>query len=67
MRTGLNYIGGGFCRASVYNVEEDKWDVLPDMNTNMEYFTGAFADGKFHVMGTSSRFEVFDSDTGSWT
>ncbi|GLJ42470.1 hypothetical protein SUGI_0880170 [Cryptomeria japonica] len=65
---GLIYIGGGFGRASVYNVEEDKWDVLPDMNTHMQCFTGAFADGKFYVMGISFRsFEVFDSYTRSWT
>ncbi|GLJ46883.1 hypothetical protein SUGI_0988920 [Cryptomeria japonica] len=74
---GVIYVAGGFSNdefdnpvrnASVYNVEEDKWDVLPDMNTDLEYFRGAFADGKFYVMGIPSdpSFEVFDSYTRSW-
>ncbi|GLJ13391.1 hypothetical protein SUGI_0211280 [Cryptomeria japonica] len=71
---GLIYVGGG-CEsygnpvrsASVYNVEEDKWDVLPDMNTYIQNSKGAFADGKFYVIGTSGSFEVFDSQTRSWT
>ncbi|XP_059073145.1 F-box/kelch-repeat protein At1g80440-like [Cryptomeria japonica] len=76
---GLIYVGGGFDKsrkpvrsASVYNVEEDKWDVLPDMNALQVYtystFKGAFADGKFYVMGTRSApsFEAFDSYTRSW-
>ncbi|GLJ13573.1 hypothetical protein SUGI_0215620 [Cryptomeria japonica] len=71
---GLIYVGGGYHHqegnhiyclgsASVYNVEEDKWDVLPDMNTWGSI--GAFADGKFYVMGYD-KFEVFDSYTRSW-
>ncbi|GLJ13361.1 hypothetical protein SUGI_0210690 [Cryptomeria japonica] len=72
---GLIYVGGGFhCKypvasASVYNVEEDRWDLLPDMNTCMDDFTGAFADGKFYVMGDGHycrTIEVFDSYTRSW-
>ncbi|XP_057872335.2 F-box/kelch-repeat protein At1g80440 [Cryptomeria japonica] len=72
---GLIYVAGGYGRlrnpvrsASVYNVEEDKWDLLSDMNTYMEDFTGAFAGGKFYVMGkpTWPTFEVFDSYTRSW-
>ncbi|GLJ13378.1 hypothetical protein SUGI_0210970 [Cryptomeria japonica] len=51
---GLIYMAGGYSRlgaepvrsASVYNVEEDKWDLLPDMNN----FRGVFAEGKFYVM-----------------
>ncbi|GLJ13372.1 hypothetical protein SUGI_0210820 [Cryptomeria japonica] len=77
---GLIYVGGGFnCRfgltsASVYNVEEDRWDLLPNMNSCMDGFTGVFADSKFYVM--DHRFyvmenhyrttEVFDSYTRSW-
>ncbi|GLJ13355.1 hypothetical protein SUGI_0210610 [Cryptomeria japonica] len=72
---GLIYVGGGFdCKypvtsSSVYNVEEDRWDLLPDMNTCMDDFTGAFADGKFYVMGDGHycrTIEVFDSYTRSW-
>ncbi|XP_057817986.1 F-box/kelch-repeat protein At1g15670 [Cryptomeria japonica] len=73
---GLIYVGGGLDRlyigsavrsASVYNVEEDKWDLLPDMNTYMEpYPTGVFAEGKFYVMGYSDSIEVFDSYTRNW-
>ncbi|GLJ13574.1 hypothetical protein SUGI_0215640 [Cryptomeria japonica] len=70
---GLIYVGGGFYQegiyldglrsASVYNVEEDKWDVLPDMNTSGSI--GAFADGKFYVMDYD-KFGVFDAYTRSW-
>ncbi|GLJ53287.1 hypothetical protein SUGI_1135720 [Cryptomeria japonica] len=58
----------GICSASVYNVEEDKWDILPDMNTYLEFFLGTFADGKFYVMSHPSgpSFEVFDSYARSW-
>ncbi|GLJ13827.1 hypothetical protein SUGI_0220840 [Cryptomeria japonica] len=74
---GLIYVGGGHDRifhigkpvrsASVYNVEEDKWDLLPDMNTYMEpYSIGLFSEGKFYVMGYSDSIEVFDSQTRSW-
>ncbi|GLJ13386.1 hypothetical protein SUGI_0211190 [Cryptomeria japonica] len=77
---GLIYVGGGFDRsgkpvrsASVYNVEEDKWDVLPDINALVvdmyTIFRSAFADGKFYVMGSWSApsFEAFDSYTRSET
>ncbi|GLJ13354.1 hypothetical protein SUGI_0210600 [Cryptomeria japonica] len=72
---GLIYVGGAFryCKygltsASVYNVEEDRWDLLPDMNTCMDAFTGAFADSKFYVMGNRHCHtnEVFDCYTKSW-
>ncbi|GLJ53360.1 hypothetical protein SUGI_1137730 [Cryptomeria japonica] len=74
---GLIYVAGGsgddtfnspVRSAFVYNVEEDKWDVLPDMNTYLEFFLGAFVDGKFYVMGNPSgpSFEIFDSYTRSW-
>ncbi|XP_059073147.1 F-box/kelch-repeat protein At1g80440-like [Cryptomeria japonica] len=69
---GLIYMAGGYSRlgaepvrsASVYNVEEDKWDLLPDMNN----FRGVFAEGKFYVMDNRycRTIEVFDSYTRSW-
>ncbi|GLJ13389.1 hypothetical protein SUGI_0211240 [Cryptomeria japonica] len=80
---GLIYVAGGFTSSyidarwqiysnpvqsvSVYNVEEDKWDDLPDLNTYVSRSCGAFAEGKFYVMSTSLIFEVFDSYTRSWT
>ncbi|GLJ15562.1 hypothetical protein SUGI_0255680 [Cryptomeria japonica] len=78
---GLIYVGGGYSfypndvkwerngsSALVYNVEEDKWDFLPDMNTHMADCTGVFVDGKFYVVENHSgiTFEVFDSYTRSW-
>ncbi|GLJ13379.1 hypothetical protein SUGI_0210980 [Cryptomeria japonica] len=72
---GLIYVAGGYGgfynpvrSASVYNVEEDKWHRLPNMNTYMEDLRGVFADGKFYVLGKPSwrTFEVFDSYTRSW-
>ncbi|GLJ42518.1 hypothetical protein SUGI_0881430 [Cryptomeria japonica] len=73
---GLIYVAGGYDwsrhrvrRASVYNMEEDKWDFLPDMNTDMAGSTGVFADGKFYVVDSALfgfTFEVFDSYTRSW-
>ncbi|GLJ10537.1 hypothetical protein SUGI_0130020 [Cryptomeria japonica] len=73
---GLIYVAGGkdnFANwvrsASVCNVEEDKWNFLPDMNTYMEYCDGVFSDGKFYVYSgprIEPTFEVFDSYTRSW-
>ena len=87
---GLIYVGGGYDRfhsredfslladpvrsASVYNVEEDKWEDLPDMNTSMEPrqvggivpFRGVFVDGRFYVKSYPGVFEVFDSYSKAW-
>ena len=70
---GLIYVAGGYMfgdpisSASVYNVEEDKWEDLPDMNSYMGFFPqGVFSDGKFYVMQSLECFEVFDSYRRSW-
>ncbi|GLJ15560.1 hypothetical protein SUGI_0255620 [Cryptomeria japonica] len=54
--------------ASVYNVEEDKWDFLPDMNTKIADCSGVYVDGKFYVVYSQAGifFQVFDSYTRSW-
>ncbi|GLJ18028.1 hypothetical protein SUGI_0318120 [Cryptomeria japonica] len=68
---GLIYVGGGYerghrhHRATVYNVEEDNWDFLPYKKTSGSI--GAFANGKFYVMGSSGIFKVFNSYMRSWT
>ncbi|GLJ10535.1 hypothetical protein SUGI_0129970 [Cryptomeria japonica] len=74
---GLIYVAGGHCIfakdvrrcTSVYNVEEDKWDFLPDMNAYMPSYSAVFSDGKFYVYSGGEiepTFEVFDPYTRSW-
>ena len=80
---GQIYVGGGYedalllidapwlPSASVYNVEEDKWEDLPQISTFIEpyisdLFKGVFVDGKFYMMRDLDRFDVFDTHTRSW-
>jgi hypothetical protein len=79
---GLIYVAGGrdehgntLATAEAYDVEADKWEILPPMTQNRERSQGVFMDGKFMVIsGTNEDFdprversaEVFDAKTGSW-
>jgi hypothetical protein len=77
--TGLVYVAGGInehykplAAAEVYNVEEDKWEILPRMIQNHgEGCQGVFMEGKFVVLllrggKFHGRTEVFDPNTGTW-
>ncbi|GLJ35157.1 hypothetical protein SUGI_0707650 [Cryptomeria japonica] len=68
---GLIYIAGGMDNdeksefgAAVYDVDQNKWELLPDMNQSGG-FTGAFLDDKFWVMKGNLQ-EVFDVNTRTW-
>ena len=79
---GLIYVAGGkdhnnraFRAAEVYDVEEDKWKILPPMSQARIECQGVFMDGKFIVIsgyyGWIDRFsrsaEVFDTGEGVWS
>ncbi|GLJ04657.1 hypothetical protein SUGI_0000760 [Cryptomeria japonica] len=80
---GLIYVAGGhdqnknaLRRAAAYNVEKDKWEVLPDMQSERDECHGAFLQGKFYVISgyetqSQGRFErsaqVFDPETRLWS
>ncbi|GLJ52017.1 hypothetical protein SUGI_1105750 [Cryptomeria japonica] len=78
----LVYIAGGCKRpfkrgfsrplpeAFVYNVEKNKWDFLPAMNSVplLDLCVGAFLDDKFYVVPRQSqRGQVYDPKTRLWT
>ncbi|GLJ14974.1 hypothetical protein SUGI_0244460 [Cryptomeria japonica] len=79
---GLVYIGGGYngpyteerspyqLEAFVYNVEENKWNSLPPMNSDplLDLCAGVFLDGKFYVVlhQQSESAQVYDPHTRLW-
>ncbi|GLJ06603.1 hypothetical protein SUGI_0042840 [Cryptomeria japonica] len=78
----LIYVAGGheddknaLRSAEVYDVEDDRWDVLPDMNEGRDECASVFIDGILFVMSgytteMQGRFEcsvqVFDSNSRIW-
>jgi N-acetylneuraminic acid mutarotase len=80
---GLIYVAGGhdenknaLWAAEDYDVEEDKWEILPPMSQERDECQGVFMDGKFTVISgytteSQGRFErsaeVFDPSTGVWS
>jgi len=80
---GLIYVAGGHDEnknalraAEVYDVEEDKWEILPQMSQERDECQGMFMDGKFTVISgyrteSQGRFdrsaEVFDPSTALWS
>jgi hypothetical protein len=79
---GLIYVAGGrdergniLATAEVYDVEEDKWEILPPMAQKREGSRGVFFEGKFMVISGGTRdlqrrvdksAEAFDAKTGTW-
>ncbi|KAH9313876.1 hypothetical protein KI387_022503, partial [Taxus chinensis] len=72
---GFIYVAGGYNivhgpkflgAAAIYRVEEDEWEILPNMNRDIKG-EGAFIDGKFYVIDESRSAEVFHPDTRRWT
>ena len=77
---GLVYVAAGIDRslnplsaAETYNVEEDKWDILPPMiQPHGPSCHSVFMEGKFMVLTTrnghrmNGRVEVFNPSAGTW-
>ncbi len=62
--------------ADVYNLDTDRWELLPDMSEERDECAGAVLDSKFFVIsgyGTNSQgqfvssADVFDPATGTWS
>lgn len=80
---GVVYVAGGhddnknaLRGAEVYDVENNAWEILPDMNSERDECRGALVGGKFYVISGyktqwQGRFErsseVFDPETKTWT
>ena len=72
---GKDHNNRAFRAAEVYDVEEDKWKILPPMSQARIECQGVFMDGKFIVIsgyyGWIDRFsrsaEVFDTGEGVWS
>ncbi|GLJ34249.1 hypothetical protein SUGI_0688220 [Cryptomeria japonica] len=75
---GSIYIAGGFSKygrrrrlreAAIYKVDEDKWELLPEMNQGIDRCMGVFIEGMFYVIGNMccNKCERFDPETGEWT
>jgi hypothetical protein len=74
--TGLVYVAGGvgvgaetgpLAAAEAYNVEEDKWEILPPMiQPHGLACDGVFMEGKFMVFTEDISAEVFDPSAGTW-
>ncbi|GLJ34833.1 hypothetical protein SUGI_0701550 [Cryptomeria japonica] len=72
---GSIYIAGGYDTiagrklrdAAVYKVDEDKWELLPQMYENVgRYCRGFFIEGMFYVL-YRYRTQRFDPNTRVWT
>ncbi|KAH9292598.1 hypothetical protein KI387_042216 [Taxus chinensis] len=72
---GFIYVAGGYNvghghqfggAAAVYRVEEDEWESLPNMNTDIKGEVTVI-DGKFYVSDEFGSGEVFHPDTRHWT
>ena len=79
---GLIYVAGGedgrgnsLSTVEAYDVEEDRWEILPPMTHNRQLSEGVYLDGKFMVISgmsfggvvaVESSAEVFDEATGRW-
>eukprot|EP00253_Pinus_taeda_P006837 PITA_06837 len=79
---GLIYVAGGqdergnsLSTVEAYDVEEDRWEILPPMTHNRHLSAGVYLDGKFMVISGMSfggavavenSAEVFDEATGRW-
>ncbi|GLJ34962.1 hypothetical protein SUGI_0703490 [Cryptomeria japonica] len=46
----LVYIAGRSKKAAVYDVGEDKWELLPEMPHSISWARGYYIDGMFHVV-----------------
>jgi hypothetical protein len=74
--TGLVYVAGGankdfhpLAAAEAYNVEENKWEILPPMiQPHGGECHGVFMEGKFMVLsgGEDRSAEVFEPSAGTW-
>ncbi|GLJ34845.1 hypothetical protein SUGI_0701730 [Cryptomeria japonica] len=73
---GTIYIAGGFTKirpghalreAAVYKVDEDKWELLPEMHQEIDSCRGVFIEGIFYVIGRDNRTQRFDPTTRVWT
>ncbi|GLJ34846.1 hypothetical protein SUGI_0701740 [Cryptomeria japonica] len=71
---GSIYIAGGRTNfnprralrdAAVYKVDEDKWELLPEMHQEVGVCTGVSFKGMFYVIGNTC--QRFDSNTGLWS
>eukprot|EP00253_Pinus_taeda_P010965 PITA_10965 len=72
--TGLVYVAGGdgeheprLASVEAYNVETDKWEILPPMIEPHGFGCRSFfMDGKLMVLEEFERREVFDPSEGTW-
>ncbi|GLJ34539.1 hypothetical protein SUGI_0694620 [Cryptomeria japonica] len=60
------YINNKLREAAVYKVDEDKWELLPEMNQEMYPCRGVFIEGMFYVIGYNG-CQRFDPTTRVWT
>ena len=59
---------GVLCEAAVYKVDEDKWEILPNMHRRMGLSSGVFMDGMFYVIGVPREgSQRYDPNRGVWT
>ncbi|GLJ34522.1 hypothetical protein SUGI_0694220 [Cryptomeria japonica] len=75
---GSIYIAGGYNKyggnndhlreAAIYKVDEDKWELLPEMPQEIGNCKGVFIEGMFYVIGiVNNRCQRFDPNTRVWT
>ncbi|GLJ34826.1 hypothetical protein SUGI_0701310 [Cryptomeria japonica] len=74
---GSIYIAGGCAKygnahelreAAVYKVNEDKWELLPQMHEKVGSCRGLFIEGMFYVINNwNNGIQRFDPNTGIWT
>ncbi|GLJ34863.1 hypothetical protein SUGI_0701920 [Cryptomeria japonica] len=59
----------GLSEAAVYKVDEDKWELLPEMRLRMGECKGVFIEGMFYVFGLFRNFGIqrFNPNTRGWT
>ena len=63
----LDTTHGVVCEASVYKVDEEKWEILPNMNQNIGLSKCVFMNGMFYVIGFPEEgTQRFDPNTGVW-
>ncbi|GLJ14517.1 hypothetical protein SUGI_0234920 [Cryptomeria japonica] len=75
---GSIYVAGGYVgvyadfsspsrKAAVYKVDEDEWELLPDMHHEISYCGAVFLEGMIYVITCTDRTQRFDPNTRVWT
>ncbi len=72
---GLIYIAGGYdsddeelCTATVYDIEEEKWEYLPPMIWSECKCDSVFTDDKLYVLShMKGHIQAYDPNTRQWS